>query len=303
MFVLCAISLASCMEDLKNKKPQQPRRDNQPMQVVVDRVNRNNEAMDFLLHGDIRSAEGEYVEADGTRTRLSMTGDVFFRKPRNLFLRLKHTLGAGMEVGSNYREFWVWKRMDPPQYWWGLHELMTDVADADVPVRPDHLLEVVGLAPIRSGEECINRPAMRVMPEHYELSYLSCDVIRNLYYTKSIAVDRYPPYLIRAVTYYRPDGHILMRAELSKYQQIEGSDILAAHRIRLDWQTAGSWLELTFSKWERSNNDKVEPVYVDVSPLQAGKRGLGLVTRVDTSGVRTLTPHPQPGQDRGESSP
>lgn len=58
---------------------------------------------------------------------------------------MEHTLGGMIEAGSNSREFWVWERAKENRYYWGEHQWLTNDAEIDLPVRPDVLLDVLGV--------------------------------------------------------------------------------------------------------------------------------------------------------------
>lgn len=252
----------------------------EPKRVVIERINRNTQAMDFLLKGVGVTAIGDYRNSNGELVPFEMNGTLYFRKPRNLCLSLGGLAGR-MIAGSNAEEFWVWKQFDQRQYWWGRHDQMAGVAEADIPIRPDHLTEVLGFVDLPTDTSGPLGPVYWVGSRFYEFGFLERDSAGQLYYVKAIDVDRDYPYLVSSIVYFHPDGRPLVLARLSNYQEVSGTEVLAPHRIELEWLQAGNSLELQITRFERSDNARVEPEMIDQSPLKAGRGDLGHITRVD----------------------
>ena len=258
-----------------------PPTDDLPMPLVIARVNDNNRKMDFLLKGSGVSAVVRYVD-EGSPSSLELTPLLLYQKPRDLFLRLNHTFEVAMEIGSNENEYWVWKRIGDPRYYWGEHantqgSLAFDELDMPVHLRPDILLEVLGLEELpteTAGEKAVT---FWVGSNYYELVFLEPDETGQLHLVKTIDIDRREPFLIRSIVLFN-DGHPVVVARLSDYKKIEGSDVLAARKIHMRWLAEDSSATLEFLTMKRF--DKDIPQYF-VSPLQAGKEGLGEVLRVD----------------------
>lgn len=253
--------------------------DDMPREVVIHRINANTAAMDFVLRAGGVTAEGRYRTPDGDVEDFEMHGRMLFRRPRDLYFKLDHLLGQ-MEVGSNAEEFWVWQRFDPVRYWWGKHEGVSDMDLLDVPLRPDHLIEVLGLADLPTKPDPSLGPVFGIGSERYGLDFLGRDGTGRLYYEKAIAIDRRPPFLIRAITYFEEDGHPLLQAQLSDYRLVEGSEVQTPHRIVVKWLETGNSLDLKITRMERYEKPGVERVF-EKSPRQAGRSGLGEMIRVD----------------------
>jgi len=256
------------------------------MRAVMARVNQNGAGMDFLLRGGGVTATGEYVEG-GKRESFELNGVLLYRKPRQLYLQLQHLAGQ-MEVGSNDEEFWVWKRFGDERYWWGQHSGIDGIMDTDMPVRPDHLLDVLGLRPLPEAGR-LQGPVFWVSPSRYELLYLDRNPGGELHLVKSIDIDRKPPFLIREMVHFRPDGHPNMVAKLSEYKTIQGSTVLAPHRIHMRWLGDNSWLELHFDNMKRFDQSAGKKF---ISPRQKGGDLRG-VERVDSPAPPATRPAPR----------
>lgn len=252
----------------------------EPIEVVVRRVNQNNGAMDFVLRG-VGSASGRYLKSNGKTEPFSQSAKLLYRRPRDLYLKLEHTLGEDvMEIGSNQGEFWVWKRIDNDVYWWGRHDQMDPQAEADLPIRPDHLVEVIGLGDLPVQADPVRGPLFEVLPERYQFTFLDNRGGGALRAAKRVRVDRRPPFLVREVDYLRPNGRPSMTAKLSRYRTVDGTSVLVPHHVVLDWPDRRERLELEFNRMDRFEDVRKAAAQFR-SPREQG-RDVGEQIRVDT---------------------
>lgn len=245
--------------------------DDVPMDKVIARVNRNVSEMDFLLKASPLTATGKVRHPATERFEsFDTNGTLYFQKPRCLLARLSHPLAGSIELGSNDAEFWYWEKVDKPRYIYGMHEEAETAEAEELPLRPDYLVEILGLNELPVATSGPAGPLFEVRSERYVLTFLGRDAANRLYYTKSIFVDRRPPYLVRLILYYDGEGHKLIQATLDDYKTIEGSSVLAPHRILIEQKKTSSHVELRFVRMQRSDNRKVE-AYIERSPLDRGK--------------------------------
>lgn len=277
VFVGCA--LFGCTGPGSKKPVEAGPPDDSPREVVIHRINANTEAMNFVLRIGGVTAAGRYHMPDGDVEDFEMHGRMLFRRPRDLYFKFDHLLGQ-MEVGSNAEEFWVWQRFDPVRYWWGRHENVVDMDLLDIPLRPDHLVDVLGFAELPTTPDATGGPVFGVAPERYGLDFLERDGTGHLYHKKTVVIDRRPPFLIRAIVYFERDGHPSVQARLSDYRQVEGSEVQAPHRIEVHWLRTGDSLDLKITRMERYDRSGADRVFAE-SPRQAGRSGLGEIIRVD----------------------
>jgi len=256
--------------------PLEPPTDDSPIPVVIERVNANSKKMDFLLRGGGVSATVRYRE-DGAPATQELSGILLYRKPRDLYLSLEHTLGGKLEVGSNGREFWVWERIKEPRYWWGRHERAEGILDADLPVRPDVLLEVLGLQDLPTHTTGPHGPLSWVGLDRYELLFLDSDETGQLQLVKAIDIDRREPFLVRSIVYFQ-HGRPVTVAKLSRYEVVEGSDVLAPRTIHIDLLEREGSAHLEFLTMKRFDKPGVDRFFV--SPRQRGEKDLGEVIQV-----------------------
>ncbi len=261
--------------------------DDVPMSLVVNRVNRNAEAMDFLLRGGGVEATGEFVRGTQRET-FQLHGVLLYRRPRDLYLKLDH-LGPAIEAGSNDEEFWFWERVGDGAYSWGRHEQMDYPADADLPFRPDLLAEVLGLGGLPEDDASLDLMMWKAR-DRYELLFQSRDAAGQAFLVKAIDVDRHPPFLVRSIVYFRPDGQPLVQAKLSDYQPISGASALVPRRIRLDWLYDRGWMELSFGRMERFDNPAAASRFR--SPRERGLPLGGRIRRLDQPRLPMPTTQP-----------
>jgi len=250
--------------------------DDSPKEEVIARVNQNSAGMNFLLKG-VGDADGEYTHPDGRREKFQLRTLMLYRRPQKLYMEFNHDLqGTMMEVGSNNRESWVWWKQDDRQYWWGEHNRLTTSSYADIPVRPDHLSSVLGLAKLPTNE---NDYIFKVKNDHYEYMFIDRDDLNNPYNQKTVYIDRWQPFLIREIVFSDEYGKEVMRAKLSHYETIEGSNVRVPHRIKLYGPGDKYKIDLDFKKITRFDKPAAEVKFI--SPMEQGKKNLGIIKRID----------------------
>jgi len=257
-----------------------PVSDDAPAHVVIERVNQNARSMDFLMRAGGVSASGKLVGASGKRESFDAVGTLYYRRPRNLYMELSHVLAGKIEVGSNDREFWYWERLDEPRYYTGHHAAMAQAWETEVPLRPDHLLDMLGLRELPAEAGGPGGPTFAVGEEHYFLNFFDRGPDGNVFQSKTVAIGRRPPFLVSRVTYYNPSGKPWMRAELKDYRPIEDTAVLAPRRIEIRSLEDQSWINLEFSNVRPSDNPRVEQERILRSPLERGEK-VGEIIRLD----------------------
>lgn len=263
------------------KRPMTPVTDDVPMETVVSRVNRNARGMNFLLRAGGVSATGKLARTDGKVESFDAHGTLFFRRPRNLYLELKHSLAGKIEIGSNDREFWYWERFEDDRYYTGEHARMSKPWESEVPLRADQLLEMLSLQELPLASGGAEGPVFKVAPEHYQLDFFDRDEAGRPFRVRSVEISRRPPFLVSAITYYNPDQRPWMKALMREYKPIEGTMVFAPRRIEVQSLTDESRMTLEFGNMRPSDNDKVERQRIARSPLERGEDDIGQVIRMD----------------------
>jgi hypothetical protein len=138
----------------------------------------------------------------------------------------------------------------------------------EMPIRPDDLIEVLGLSILPTDTTGPQGPVYRPEPCHIRnvLIFLEYDATEQGYIEKEYHLDQAPPYLVREIIFREPDGRVRMHAALSDDARVRGSDALAAHKIRIEWPSADSWLELRIRRFTL----ETEPFLTPENPLRQG---------------------------------
>jgi len=259
------------------------------LEVVIGRVNENSARVDFILRG-VGKADGKYLRADGKLEPFHQDAKLLFRRPRDLYLELEHSLGEDiMQIGSNSREFWVWKKVQKDRYWWGEHDQLDPHEYADLPVRPDQLVDIIGLGNLPTSVDPKTGPLFEVLPDRYQLTFLDSNGSGSPYPVKRVMIDRRSPYLVREVLYLSPTGRQHTVARLSNYGYARGTSAQVPYRIRIEWPSRGEILELDFSRLERHEGRNIHRYFT--SPRQRGLR-VGEEIRVDRKPAPTAAVQP-----------
>ena len=247
-----------------------------PMSKVVGRVNANSAWLNFVLeaHGEVKA---QHMKPDGKPEPFDGTVALIYRRPRDLAMKIEHTLGGNvMQAGSNRDEFWVWKKLNEDVYWWGRHAELDPQAAAKLPIRPDQLAEVIGVSGLPTQTDPQRGPRFDVMAEYYQLTYYASDRGRS-YPCKRIKIDRRWPYLVCGVEFLSPAGRETAVACLGAYAKVEGNAVLIPREIWIDWPAQQEYLHMTFNAVQPYAQD---PARVFTSPRQLGS-SIGKEIRVD----------------------
>jgi hypothetical protein len=250
------------------------------MQPVVARVNQNVRAMNFLLRAGSVSANGKVVRGSGKTESFDALGTLYFRQPCNLYMQLSHTLAGKIEIGSNDQEFWYWERFEHPRYFTGRHSYLVKPWETEVPLRPDQILDMLGLRELPATTAGKEGPTFQVGPDNYYMTFLDRDDRNRMYIFKKLAISRRAPFLVSGVTYYNPDGRAWMQAEIGNYRPVEGTSVQVPTRIYVRSLKDASYMTLSLGSLKPSDNKKVEQERIARSPLQRGEH-VGEIVHLD----------------------
>jgi len=227
-----------------------------PMDEAIRRVNINN----ALLAPEGAGLKGSPIEATGRLRRdrdtspisFSLTGTFRFSKPRYFILLLRDPANReALQAGTNDEEFWLLIRPEINTLWWGtfanLAARTTVTAEylEEMPFRPDQLIEVLGLTELPTDTTGVKGPIYRPQDDRNVLIFLEYDRFDQAYIQKEYYLDPYQPFLVREIIFRRPDGKPQMHAFLSDYRTVDKTNAVAARKIRFEWPSADSWLQIT----------------------------------------------------------
>jgi hypothetical protein len=215
-----------------------------PINEAVAAVNNNVSNITETLSGSGIDVHAVFHEDDTVRTS-TFLGTLRFLPPRNLYLELSLVAEpAAMVIGSNDSKFWVAVKLGRNELWWGRWADLDPAETYRMPLPPDMILAATGLAPLPRAQDGLWGPVPQMDDSrYYKLLYLVSSggalCIQREYW-----LDRFPPYLPRAVLFRLPDGTVRMQSTLDRYERVGESNIFIAHEIHMVWPKDGNSLTM-----------------------------------------------------------
>ena len=189
------------------------------MVEVVRAINDNNSKIKTLRAK--HTFEATLVDEKGKSHSFSGDGYLLFMKPENLLLTADGIIKF-FEIGSNDEQYWFTAYPDEVStQWWGDKSKLTDQSAKQIPIRPDLLLEVLGVSTI---EENLLQPPVPVMRFNNDArAYMfvwSKPVANRWVAVKEVWYDLETK-LPKLVSLFDINGRIILRAYLSEPKSIE----------------------------------------------------------------------------------
>jgi hypothetical protein len=202
----------------------------EPMWKVVEAVNQNNASITSLRAA--HSYDALIYDQQGKSHQFSGDGYLLFRKPDDLLLTAKVLTEEAFTVGSNADRYWF---TVPRQntMWWGLKSNFTAEKARDIPIRPDLLLEVLGILDIDTNFKQPPVPTMRFNSDACAYMFVwNAPLPDRWIAVKEVWYD-YQTKLPRLVLLFDENGRVILRAYLSDHKPVEGTSGKIAHEFRL----------------------------------------------------------------------
>ncbi len=199
-----------------------------PMRDVVSRVNSNNELIPTLWTNI--DFGGSVMDKGRRWTIPSGSGVLLFRRPGDLFIRGSTVFGPVFEVGSNAETYWLKLVPQINTAWHGLYRNLGKPCVEPLPIRPDLLVEVLGVGTFNTNFLEQPVPVMRV--EHDRRAYV---FTWNVRLADRWAVQKEVWYDIESfnptkVVLFDANGRTVLRADLEGALQLEASELPADKR-------------------------------------------------------------------------
>lgn len=180
------------------------------------------------------SVDGHFVNAGSKRrVNYNVDGTLFYLSPYYLRFDLKKLGDRQVLFGSNDQYYWAYTK-DDNAYMCGRMD-GSDAERADFPLRPDQIIEALGLTPIPgygAGAE------MRVQPEYQQV----------LFEGKEYWLDRRAPRLVRKVVFRNADGTVAMSSDVSDYRPVPGGPVLP-YLVNTEWPGRNTRLRFDIGRW------------------------------------------------------
>jgi hypothetical protein len=117
-----------------------------PLPELIGRINENNAKIPTLWAHEHFSAT--LVDRQANKSaHIDGYGALLYTAPNQMKLTAKDEFVDLFEMGSNGKQFWLWEKHDQV-FWWGDYASEQNIQSAQIPVRPDMVMEMLGVRPI-----------------------------------------------------------------------------------------------------------------------------------------------------------
>lgn len=224
---------------------------------VMSRVNDNNSQIPLVYKAGRVRLTGRFADEAGRRRRVDLNGGLLYRKPRDLYLDLHHLLTPVLRVGSNDQRYWMWLLLDIKQMVWGKYEHLDRPDIRGFALRPDQVIEALGVNELPAAGAGLIGPLRRTEPERNVLTYFRADQDGGHHTEREYYLDRRWPFLIRRLVVRGALGEVVLDVHLDDYKPIAGGP-LSAKTIRLSWPENDAHLRLELARRSLPAPDRVK---------------------------------------------
>ena len=220
VFILGCLWVAGCTKYTPPGRPQPYLGPTESMADVVAQINRNTAPLRTLWAR--HSFEATVVDERGKSFFVNGDGNLLFRKPRELrLIGNKDIAGTIFEAGSTDDRFWLKVLPEADTMWWGYHVNVGKPCALDVPIRPDALVEVLGISDIDQTFSTEPQPVMRFNNDSDAYMFLWTQPsgsrrvpVREVWYDRATKLPK-------LVLFFDTEGRVVVRAYLAKHAPVQ----------------------------------------------------------------------------------
>ncbi len=225
---------------------------------LVQRVNENNDKLPALWARE--RFEATIVDKQNNKaTRINGYGNLLYTAPNRMKLTAKNEVADLFEMGSDGAQFWLYEKHDGV-FWWGDYSDLDKVDPNEIPVRPDMVMEILGIRPVDASLLQPPAPVMRFnnASDAYMVDW-QMRAVDHWAVMKEIWYDR-RTLLPRRVLLFDDKGRVVLWARLSGDEQVEmpGGDKSAwpwmATHYELSFPYTGTKMSFDLSDMSLSHN-------------------------------------------------
>ncbi|MCP4246635.1 MAG: hypothetical protein GY778_06270 [bacterium] len=235
-----------------------------PIGQAIRVVNHNGNRVTTCLKAEGQTS-GHFTDEAGRRRAVDLRAVLHVIAPRHLYLTLKSGLGTEeMLAGSNEEQYWLHVRRDDDTYRYGTHAAGSPGVDTPLPLRPDLLIEALGLNSLPADTTGPEGPVQRIVADHQQLIFLTYAADGQGLIRKEYWLDRREPRLIRRIIFRDAMGQVVMDSRLSDHAHLSGeSDApLLPGRVRVEWPLDGGLLDLRIRRWTPNDRRTDHPAFI-----------------------------------------
>lgn len=209
--------------------------------IAIVEANRRSMGAGLRARG---SARGHFRDSDGVRRHFDLEAKLLVLPPDHLRFVLEHVLGGDeLRVGMNNAKWWLWARRPKEQELEGNRLAGGVNVDGSVPLRPEQLMQALGLGALTETEV-----VQRVTADYQQLIFVASQGGRKRI-AKEYWLDRYEPRLIRRIVFRDNEGRITLSSELDRYARVGDGGLQLPHRLRLYWPENDAEMVFHISRW------------------------------------------------------
>jgi hypothetical protein len=192
-----------------------------PLAKVVADINANNSKIKTLRAK--HSFVATLVDDKGKSRTFSGDGYLLFAKPDNLLLTAGGIIKY-FEIGSNDTRYWFTAFPDEVStQWWGEKSKLTDQGARQIPIRPDLLLEVLGVSEINTNFLQPPAPVMRFNNDAWAYMFVWNKRLPDRWAAEKEVWYDVVTKLPKLVLLFDANGRVILRAYLSEPKEVEGT--------------------------------------------------------------------------------
>jgi len=194
-----------------------------PINRVVADINQNADRIPTLRGAGQFEA---HIKDQGKDNFVNGQITLLYQRPGSLRLVGKKDIaGTIFEVGSNDERYWVIIRGNDDTMWTGTWKNIDKVDPSQIPIRPDLLLEVLGIQSINTNLLEPPVPVMRFNSDYDAYMIVWNIKLRDRWAAqKEIWYDRQTK-LPKLVNLFDENGRVVLSAYLSNHKPVEVSDV------------------------------------------------------------------------------
>lgn len=224
-----------------------------PLSQSVSIVNENL----GQVKGGLRASgtvTGKYVSPDGRTHDLGfgMNGELSVIPPLHMRFDIQELGQTQILFGSNSDLYWLYLRPDQDTYRWGEHANVEQVADSELPLRPDQLIEALGLNGLPETATDIELLGLvqRVEPDWQQMIFVQPGPDGQPLLIKECWLERYDRRLPRQILFRDRLGRVHMHATLDDYAPIRVEGPWMPRRLHVEWPLRRGELNYRISRWQ-----------------------------------------------------
>ncbi len=225
------------------------------------------------------SARGHVMVDSQEKRHFDCDANLLLMLPRHLRLDLQAFGQSQVLFGSNEQVYWLHVVPQVDTYWWGRYAEI-DVTDiANIPVRPDMIVEALGIVGLPTDTMGGEGPFQRVEGEHQQLLFITYDADGQGRLYKEYWLSRRGDRQIEQIIFRDDLGREQMRSKLSDYRPLAGAGPLLPHRVDVTWPERDAHLLLRVRTWKPQ--PVLTPAHRAFQPPHVGEQQFKKVVDID----------------------